>query len=107
MSAEKLYVVVRGDLIPGVQAVQAMHAARQFAEDHREREARWFAESNHIGLLSVSGLPELLALEREAVRRHLPSSRFEEPDLGGATTAITLPPEARRLCARLGLALRL
>jgi peptidyl-tRNA hydrolase len=106
VSAEKLFVIVRGDLIPGAQAVQAMHAARQFAEEHREREARWFAESNHLAFLSVPGERELLALEREAAWRGLPSSRFEEPDLGGRPTAITLPPEARRLCAKLGLALR-
>lgn len=107
MSAEKLYVVVRGDLVPGVQAVQAMHAARQFAEEHREREARWFMESNHLAFLSVPDERELLFLEREAVRRGFPSSRFEEPDLGGRPTAITLLPEARRLCAKLGLALRM
>ncbi len=106
MSPEKLYVVVRGDLVPGSQAVQAMHATRQFVEEHREREAIWFAESNHIAFLSVPGERELLALREEARFRGLLSSRFEEPDLGGQSTAIVLPPEARRLCSRLGLALR-
>jgi peptidyl-tRNA hydrolase len=107
VNAEKLYVVVRGDLVPGSQAVQAMHAARQFAEEHREREARWFAESNHIAFLSVSGERELFALRDEARLRGILSSKFEEPDLGGQSTAIVLPPEARRICSRLGLALRL
>ena len=107
MSAERLYVVVRGDLVPGAQAVQAMHAARQFAADHRDREATWFAESNHIAFLSVPGERELLELQREARLRGLLSSRFEEPDLGGRVTAVSLAPEARRLCSRLGLALRL
>lgn len=30
----KLYLVVRADLPPGPQAVQAAHAARQFAAEH-------------------------------------------------------------------------
>jgi len=107
VSAEKLYVVVRGDLDPGPQAVQAMHAAIQFVHEHPRREARWFAESNHIAFLSVPGEPDLLSLRAEAARRGIISSRFEEPDLGGSLTAITLAPEARKLCARLGLALRL
>ncbi len=107
VSAEKLYVVVRGDLVPGSQAVQAMHAARQFAHEHAEREARWFAESNHVALLSVAGEGDLRDLGMEALRSGIPFSRFTEPDLGGSTTALALPPEARRLCARLGLALRL
>lgn len=105
MSAEKLYVIVRGDLVPGAQAVQAMHAARQFAEDHRERESRWFKESNHLALLSVPGEKELLTLEREARFRGFLSSRFEEPDFGMRVTAIALAPEARRLCSRLPKAL--
>lgn len=107
MRPEKLYVVVRGDLCHGSQAVQGMHAARQFAAEHPEREARWFAESNHIAFLSVSGELELLRLRDEAVRRSLLASGFEEPDLGGRSTAIALGPEARRLCSRLDLALRL
>jgi len=106
LSAEKLYVVVRGDLSPGSQAVQGMHAMRQFVAEHSERERRWFEESNHIAFLSVPGRRELEELRWRARREGIPGSSFEEPDLGGERTALTMGPEARRICARLGLALR-
>ena len=106
MTAQKLYVVVRGDLTPGPQAVQAMHSFRQFVHEHPERERRWFLESNHLALLSVPGPRDLALLQREAALRGLPFSGFDEPDMGGERTSITLSPEARGLCARLPLALR-
>lgn len=106
MSAEKLYVVVRGDLAHGPQAVQAMHSFRQFVHEHPEREREWFLGSNHLALLSVPGPKELAMLQREAAARRLPFSGFDEPDMGGERTSITLCPEARGLCSRLPLALR-
>ncbi len=106
MKAPKLYVVVREDMPPGDQAVQAIHAARQFAADHPEVEGSWFRESNHIAFLSVPDLRALDDLLDRARRRGIPSSCFTEPDMGGARTAAAMPPEARRICSGLPKALR-
>ncbi len=82
-----------------------MHAARQFADQHKDREALWFEESNTIAFLSVPDERGLVELEIAASLRGFPVSRFEEPDLGMRITAVALAPEARRLCARLPKAL--
>jgi hypothetical protein len=50
---DKLYLITRADLIPGSQAVQACHAARQFAADYPEIEREWFERSNYLAFLAV------------------------------------------------------
>lgn len=103
--AEKIHVVVRADLPPGAQAVQGMHSFRQFAERHRERERRWFEESNHIAFLEVADEAALVRLSREAGVRGYRLSEFREPDLGGSLTSVTIAPEGRPVCRRLRKAL--
>ena len=77
----RLYIVVRGDLDPGLQAAQACHAARAYPAPPSEDEnlvvlaAR---SSHHLGELFELG------------RRMGPSVAFHEPDLDGALTAIAL-----------------
>ena len=104
---ERLHLVVRGDLPPGAQAVQAVHAARQFAFEHAEVEQRWFDTSNTLALLAVPDEVSLLELLELAGRSGARVSVFREPDLGGAATAIAVEPGAkgRRLCRRLPRAL--
>lgn len=103
--AEKLHVVVRADLPPGAQAVQAMHSMRQFCADHPERERRWFEQSNHLAFLEVPDEAALARLRREAAVRGFLSSEFREPDLGGSLTSVTVAPEGRPVCRRLPKAL--
>lgn len=50
---EKLYVIVRADLSPGLQIAQAAHAARAFHAEHPALEAAWYAASNTLAVLSV------------------------------------------------------
>lgn len=50
---EKLYVVVRDDLPPGLQIAQAIHACRAFHADHPAVETAWHTTSNTIAVLSV------------------------------------------------------
>jgi hypothetical protein len=52
-AAKKLFLVVRADLPAGAQAVQAAHAMRAFADEHREIEAHWFTSSNTLAFLAV------------------------------------------------------
>lgn len=103
--AERLYVVVRRDLAPGHQMVQAIHAAQTFAVEHAEEHLAWFKSSNTLAVLTVSGLAELRRLHGRAVTAGLACSLFTEPDMGDAPTALVLPPAGRQLCKRLPLAL--
>jgi peptidyl-tRNA hydrolase len=103
----RLYLVTRRDLPAGSQAVQACHAARQFAADHAELERAWFERSNTLALLAVPDEPALEDLVVQAEQQGLRCARFREPDLGDALTAVAIEPGdvARRLCRRLPLAL--
>lgn len=105
--ADKLYVIVRRDIPAGPQAVQAVHAARQFQHEHPELEGSWFSASNHLALLSVRDEAELERLCQKARDRGLAFSTFREPDLGNSLTAVALEPgdRGRRLCSGMRLAL--
>lgn len=107
-SGAKLYVVVRADLAPGLQIPQAMHAHREFAEQHRALERGWYRASNTLAVLSVPHERALLALVARAQDAEVPHSLFREPDLGNAATAACLSPgeASRSLCKRLPLALK-
>ena len=107
MTAEKLYVVVREDLPPGSQAVQSIHAFRQFVKEFPDMEKEWFDMSNHLALLSVRGEDDLFRLISEALTKGLRYAGFHEPDLGNALTAVAFEPGggSKRLLRRLPLAL--
>lgn len=103
--AEKLYVVTRSDLVPGQQAVQAMHALREFVAEHPETDLAWYKSSNHLALLSVRDERSLAHLVDKASRRGILVSLFREPDRNNELTAIALEPKGRQLCRNLPLAL--
>lgn len=106
-AGDKLYLVTRSDLRPGQQAVQAAHALRAFAAEHPELDELWYRESNYLGLLAVEDEPALRRLLDRAQDLGVRVSAFEEPDLGGAVTAVALEPGpgSRRLTRGLPLAL--
>lgn len=80
-----MYVVVRADLLPGLQAAQACHAVRLFVEDEREADRRWYEQSNNLVLLQVPGQKELLEFYERACGSKV---LFREPDLEGEATAV-------------------
>lgn len=97
--------MTRADLPPGTQAVQALHAALEFALAHPAVVGDWHQASNILVVLST---PDELALGwlcDDAVAAGLQLTRFYEPDLGGALTAVALEPAAHRLVSHLPLAL--
>lgn len=102
---EKLYVVVREDLPPAQQAVQAMHAARELQDAHPEAERAWHERSNTIALLAVPDEPALAMLARSAELHGLRVAMFREPDLADAATAVALLGDAKRLLRDLPRAL--
>lgn len=105
---DKLYVVGRGDLTPGQQAAQAVHAAFQFALEFPETAADW-----HPGTLIVLSVPDedsLLDLLDQLHLAELQYTYFVEPDytpeLQHTAVAIAPSEEAANLLAHLPLALR-
>ena len=105
---EKLYIVTRRDLQPGLQAAQVAHAAFLFAYEHRALSQQWLKESNFLIILSMESEGALRALGREAELRNLPVSWFTEPDIDDQLTAIAIAPSPMtvELCSGLPLALR-
>lgn len=105
---EKLFVVVRNDLDPGLQMAQAIHAAIKYVLTHEEEARRWYEESNNLAVLQVPDEETLGALaQRVSVKDPaFQSSIFEEPDLDGARTAAAFCGGAKKLVSSLPLALR-
>lgn len=103
MKPATLYVVVRADLAPGLQMAQAIHAQRLFVAEHPEVERVWFEESNTISVVHAADEEALLDVRARAGAKGIPASLFEEPDLGGEATALTLAPslDSVRLCRKL------
>lgn len=101
----KLFIVVRTDLLPGLQAAQACHALREFGQEHPELDAQWFSTSKTLVLLGVPDEQALELLSARAKERLVPLAKNHEPDLGGSLTAVALAPEARSLVRTLPLLL--
>lgn len=104
---QKLYVISRRDLEPGAQAVQGMHAMREFAAEYPELELEWYKTSNHLCFLSVENESELFKLIHKAEAQKLKVSFFREPNFDNAITACCIEPteEGRQFCAGLPLCL--
>ncbi len=101
----KLYLVVRADLSPAQQAVQASHALRQFVDEHPQEDQEWFEKSNTIAFLAVGNEQELTQLLARAELCGISCSGFREPDRGDELTAAAISPQGKRLCRGLPLAL--
>lgn len=86
---------------PGVQGVQAAHAALAFSVTHPQLTAAWSSG----GTLLLLAAPDELALcwlLADAERDGFPASGFYEPDLGGELTAVAIHG-AGKLCSRYPL----
>jgi hypothetical protein len=101
----KLYLVTRADLSVAQQAVQAVHAMREFVREHPEVDRVWYEKSNTLAFLEVEDEAALTRLLSTARNRRIPSSGFWEPDRDDELTAIAIGPQGKGLCRRLRLAL--
>jgi peptidyl-tRNA hydrolase len=101
----KLYIVVRSDLPPGLQAAQACHALSEFREAHPKVYAGWFATSKTLVLLGVPGMQDLESLAGRIKAAGVDLALNYEPDLAGELTAVALAPQARGLVRTLPLLL--
>lgn len=103
---DKLYIVLRQDLLPGLRAAQACHVLREFGEDYPEIDAEWFKDSNTIVLLDAPDEKALDALAKKAVQTDVPCSVFWEIDLDNSLTALALGPKGKKLVSGLPLAFK-
>jgi peptidyl-tRNA hydrolase len=88
MSESKMFVVVRSDLEPGLQAAQACHALREMTAEHPLLDAHWHATSKTLVLLQVPRVSDLEGLVAVAQANGIAYARNYEPDLGGELTAV-------------------
>ena len=104
---EKLFVVVRNDLDPGLQLAQAVHAAVKYALFHEDAR-RWHVESNNVAVLQVPDEAALKALTQKVLIKDPGClvATFEEPDLDHQWTAAAFGGGAKKLMGSLPLALR-
>lgn len=100
---DRLYIVGRADLAPGLRAAQAGHAIAAFALEHPHLAQQW--GNSYLILLEVEDLRSLLRLSVHTRIAGLTTSTWHEPDLDDQLTAIAIAPSAasKALCAGLPL----
>lgn len=102
---EKLYIIVRNDLHPGLQIPQSGHALRQFTEEWPDQDRDWYTHHKNLVCLQIDTKEELVELAYRASREGVACSIYREPDCEDEPTAIALGEGAKRLVRRLRLAL--
>jgi hypothetical protein len=100
--SSRTYIVVRGDLPPGTQAAQAVHAAMEYTRLYHH--VLDFADGSVV-ILACQSERALIDLMGEAGARDIEFVGFREPDLDGQWTAAAFNEEIKRLVANLPLAL--
>ena len=103
---KRLYVIVRGDLDPGDQLAQAVHAACTFSREHDALFCAWHDGDNNLVVLSVPTEHDLGALLERARVTALVCSEVHEPDLSDELTAIAVDDRIATMVSSLPLALR-
>lgn len=103
------YIIVRGDLSPGLQIAQVAHAALDFAIEFPDIAKRWKQNSNYICVLQVPNEEALLDYADLAWKDGVEFVCFYDPDVDhdGSHTALAVAPgEFYTRLAQLPLALR-
>jgi peptidyl-tRNA hydrolase len=103
---DRLYVLVRSDLNPGLAMAQACHAVAAFAAAYPEECAHWKAGGNNLVCLSVPSEGPLRAMAARSLERGALVTVFTEPDLHGQATAVAISGEAKATLRQLPLALK-
>lgn len=100
---QRLYLVGRADLAPGLRAAQAGHAAFAFALEHPQAMRQW--NNNYLIMLEVEDLRSLRRFLTHTQLAGLTTSTWHEPDLDDQLTAIAIAPSeaSQALCSGLPL----
>ena len=85
---DKLYVIARKDLPPGLLCAQAIHAAVDFQYQHQESAGSWHQGSNTVVVLETPDQESLRGIILRLEHELLPVTVFTEPDLGNEVTSI-------------------
>lgn len=114
--AQYQYILVRGDLSPGLQIAQACHASLDFAITHPDKARKWRDTSNYLCILNVKDETELLDYATLAHTKGAKHVLFHDPDVPlereehlmvGSYTALAVEPgDFHRHLSSLPLALR-
>lgn len=104
---ERLYVVVRADLPPGLQMAQAVHAAVRFALQYHDDVEDWERGANNVVVLAARDEAHLEELTTRAIHADARVETFREPDLGNQRTAVAFDEQSRPILSSLPKALRL
>ena len=103
---EKLFVVVRADLQPGLQLAQSGHAIVAFQSLYPRIFDEWRTRSNNLVCLAAHTKEELAKLADDLACKGVDVACFCEPDLGDELTSICVAPAGQRHLSSLPLALR-
>jgi peptidyl-tRNA hydrolase len=105
---QKVYIVTRRDLRPGLQAAQACHAVTDLILTYPEEAQKWREDSNFLIVLSVENEQELCELAIELARTNMHWCKFREPDMNNELTALAVLPDkySEKFFRNLPLALR-
>lgn len=87
----RLYIIGRSDLKPGLRAAQLVHVGIDFAGYHGPALFDWEVDGGVLVLLEVPGMAELEALQKRAFNtRGIWSCAFYETDLDNQLTGVAL-----------------
>lgn len=101
---DKLHVIVRADLPPGLLLAQAVHAMSAFAVYQPAEHRAWHLGKNIIACVTV---PDRAALEARLARATMLGEvvvGYHEEDLAGELTAVVLGARLKKLVRDLPLA---
>lgn len=103
---DRLYVIVRSDISPGLQVAQSCHAMAAFASEHPAVTSLWHEDGNNLVCLQANSERELEEILENAQRRGAMVSFFREPDIDNQLTAVAISGEAKALLRKLPLTMR-
>lgn len=83
---KKMYVAVRGDLLPTYRMVQGSHALAQYMLEHAQKAQEW--SNSTIVFLQIQDEQELSGIAENLHKKGLNFSTFHEPDIGHQLTAL-------------------
>lgn len=89
MSDQYLYLFIRTDLSPEVQAVQAAHATFELGLDLARAD---YPEPVNFVLIGINSERELMQIKQELDRDGLKAHMFYEPDYDTGYTALATEP---------------
>lgn len=89
---DRLYVLVREDLSPGLRAAQAIHGVLGYSESYDLTRSEWYKTSNTVSVLGVKDEDHLNRVKSQAEDLGIRLSVFREPDLNDSQTCLVLDP---------------